>query len=288
MTRIAALTHVRKDDFFLAMWIEHYAAICGRANLHVMLDGNDWTPDVDLSGVNVQVLSGRSGMRVRDDERLSKAHLVKLEELFGRYDYVIRGDCDEFVCIDPASGLDWAEALKEVDAEGYIYCNGVDVIHDPRVECAYDPARPVLSQRSFGVVQKHYFKPNIMSRAIPTSAGGHRADGPVVVSRHFMMFHLANMDEGIFVERIRTRVEDASKGSYDIHAQGRRDVSSVVETCTDPLPFDEGLMRGRIQISTRGRKPIVFRPQKFREGNVEIFGLKAFLVRLDPRLSALI
>lgn len=288
MTRIAALTHVRKDDFFLAMWIEYYSAICGRSNLHVMLDGDDWMPDVDLSGLQVEVLGGRQGLRVRDDARLSVAHTRKLERLFETYDYVIRGDCDEFVCIDPDSNLTWAEALEETKEHGYIYCNGIDVVHDTRFESAFGPARKVLEQRRNGVVQKLYFKPNIMSRAVATSSGGHRADGPVVVSEHFYMFHLANFDETVFSERIQTRLSDAKGGSYDSHAVSRRRVSEVVESCASPMQFDDGVARGRYQLTTRGNKPVVYRPQKFRDGNVEFEGHKGFLVHIDPRFSAVI
>ncbi len=288
MVKIATLTHVRKDDFFLAMWIDYYAGICGRSNLHVLLDGDDWTPDLDLSGLQVEVLTGREGLRVRDDARLAEAHTRTLERLFQDYDYVIRGDCDEFVCIDPNANLTWAEALHETKEHGYIYCNGVDVIHDPRSEPAFDPARTVLSQRTYGVVQKPYFKPNVMSRPIVTSGGGHRADGPVVVSDHFFMFHLANFDEAVFAGRMQMRLSDASGGSYDSHAVTRRRVSDTIESCDTPLPFDDGVSRGRHQLITRGSKPVVYRPQKFQDGNVEIEGQKAYLVTLDPRFDAVI
>lgn len=288
MTKIAALTHVRKDDFFLQMWVDYYATVCGRSNLHVLLDGDDWEPDVDLRGVQVEVLTGREGLRVRDDARLAEAHTRLLPQLFNTYDFVIRGDCDEFVCIDPASNLSWGDALEETREHGYVYCNGVDIIHAPQSEQAFDPAGYVLQQRRYGVVQKNYFKPNVMSRPIATSAGGHRADGPVVVSNHFFMFHLANFDEDVMVDRLRMRQSDASGGSYDSHVVTRRRVSETLATCDAPLSLDDGVARGRYQLTTRGNKPVVYRPQKFRDGNVQIEGQNAYLVELDPRFDTII
>lgn len=288
MTKIAALTHVRKDDFFLAMWVDYYSKICGRSNLYVLLDGDDWTTSVDLSGVQTQVVTGREGLRIRDDTRLALAQTRTLETLFAQYDYVFRGDCDEFVCLDPKSNLDWPEALEETKEHGYIYCNGVDVIHDPANEPAYDPSRPVLAQRNYGVVHKFYFKPNIMSRPILTSSGGHRADGPVVVSNHFFMFHLANFDAEVFENRIKTRLSDAIGGTYDAHATSRRELNDALAGCDDPLEFDDGVARGRHQFSTRGAKKLVYRPQKFSEGNIVIDGHKGFLITLDARFGDII
>lgn len=97
------------------------------------------------------------------------------------------------------------------------------------------------------------------------------------------MFHLANFDEGVFAQRMQARVSDAKGGSYDSHAVTRRSVSAVIDTCDSPLDFDEGIARARIQLSTRGGKTVVYRPQKFRDGTVEFEGNKAFLVRIDPR-----
>ena len=284
MTRIAALTHVRNVDYFLALWIKYYSEICGRAHLHVMLDGDDWTSAVDLSGLQVEVLTGREGLRVRDDSRLAAAHTRKLSELFQSYDYVIRGDCDEFVCIDPAAGLSWPEALSETRAEGYVYCNGVDVIHDPTTEAAFDSRKPILAQRRNGVLHKGYFKPNVMSRAVASSAGGHRADGPVVVSAQFYMFHLANFDEGVFAQRMQARVSDAKGGSYDSHAVTRRSVSAVIDTCDSPLDFDEGIARAHPTVDTR-RQDCGLQATKVSRRNCRVRGKQGVFGPYRPTLS---
>ena len=39
--RIAAITMVRNDDFFLHKWVDYYGAQLGRENLYVYFDGED-------------------------------------------------------------------------------------------------------------------------------------------------------------------------------------------------------------------------------------------------------
>ena len=41
MKRIAALTMVRNDDFYLRKWVEYYGAQLGMANLYIYFDGRD-------------------------------------------------------------------------------------------------------------------------------------------------------------------------------------------------------------------------------------------------------
>ena len=41
MKRIAALTMVRNDDFFLRKWVEYYGSELGKENLYIYYDGED-------------------------------------------------------------------------------------------------------------------------------------------------------------------------------------------------------------------------------------------------------
>ena len=43
MKKIAALTMVRNDDFYLRKWVEYYGAQLGRENLYIWFDGTDQT-----------------------------------------------------------------------------------------------------------------------------------------------------------------------------------------------------------------------------------------------------
>ena len=41
MKRIAALTMVRNDDFYLEKWVEYYGGQLGKENLYIFFDGTD-------------------------------------------------------------------------------------------------------------------------------------------------------------------------------------------------------------------------------------------------------
>ena len=53
--RIAALTMVRNDDFFLERWIGYYGKVLGRENLYVFFDGKDQTVPEFCAGVNAEL-----------------------------------------------------------------------------------------------------------------------------------------------------------------------------------------------------------------------------------------
>ena len=50
--RIAVLTTIRGEDFFLEKWIEYYGAQFGRKNLYVIVDGHDQDLPDDIRDVN--------------------------------------------------------------------------------------------------------------------------------------------------------------------------------------------------------------------------------------------
>ena len=125
-----ATTHVRHDQFFLAKWLAHYGAIVGRENLFVTLDGDDWQPGVDLTGIGgVEMLTDTPDKRVRHDRFIAKhmSNRVQAIRRAGRYVHAIRTDVDEFVVLDPATGLDWEGALADHRARGYAFATSGEV-----------------------------------------------------------------------------------------------------------------------------------------------------------------
>ncbi|WP_343079992.1 glycosyltransferase family 2 protein [Ostreiculturibacter nitratireducens] len=210
-----ALTHARQESFFLEKWIHHYSQIVGRENLYVTLDGSDWTPDVDLTGVNVEVIEDAPRARIRNDRFIASEMSKRANGLRKRYRYVLRMDVDEFVVLDPAAHLDWDEALGEVDDDGYIFAIGIDVIQRGADLSPADRTSPILAQRPFGVVSGLYTKPFAISRWNNWAGGGHRLiNRPVKISNNFVLFHLALADLNIAQERHSARGGDAQHNSF--------------------------------------------------------------------------
>lgn len=235
---VCALTHVREETFFLQKWIDHYGAIVGHENLYVVLDGSDWEPRVDLSGVNVQIMEGSPRERFRNDRFVAKEMSRRAHLLRKKHNYVLRTDCDEFVVVDPASGLDWPEALTEIDAEGYIFALGVDVIQTGTGLSPVNPERPILAQRPYGLVSGLYSKAIAISRWNNWAGGAHRLiNRPVRISQHFVLFHMALSDYAIAQERHAGR---GGQGQHDSHVSYIDERFAVIDAAAQWPVADEG------------------------------------------------
>lgn len=132
--------------------------------------------------------------RVRIDRRMQREQLDLIARIFEDlgYDYVLKGDCDEYVVPDPLLGTTIHEAVREADLAGAVYSSGINVLHDTSCEPALDPHKDVMSQRHFAVLSQSYCKVNLLARTgyeqgIRTNPGGHRVAGslPVHASQSF-------------------------------------------------------------------------------------------------------
>jgi hypothetical protein len=217
-----ALTHVRHESFFLAKWIAHYGALVGRENLYVVIDGDDWEPDVDLTGIQTEVLHDAPRRRIQNDRFMAKEMSGRANALRKRYDFVIRGDCDEYVVIDPEAGRDWPAALEELGEAGYVFALGVDMVQGGDETAPIDRAAPILGQRRRGFVADTYTKPFVISRWNNWAGGAHRLlNRPVRISGHFVLFHMALADQGVAQERLAARGGTAQHASFVGHQMDR-------------------------------------------------------------------
>lgn len=240
-----ALTHVRHESFFLAKWIAHYGAIVGRQNLFVVIDGDDWEPDVDLTGISVEVVTGAPRQRIRNDRWIAKELSARANRLRKKYAHVIRGDVDEYVVIDPTSGLDWPDAFGELGDQGYIFAMGVDMVQSAPETAPLDRAAPILGQRRHGYVADRYSKPFVISRWNNWAGGAHRLlNRDVRLSRHFFLFHMALCDRDIGQERLAARGGLAQHSSFVEHQTQRLDAVGMQD---EPIAWDEALTLAHTQ-----------------------------------------
>ena len=219
-----ALTHVRHESFFLERWIAYYGAIVGRENLYVVIDGDDWVVDVDLDGITVETVTEAPRRRIQNDRWIAKEMSSRANALRKNYEFVIRGDVDEYVAIDPASGLNWPQALAELGDAGYIYALGVDMVQDDSEPTPIDRKAPILGQRMHGFVSDRYSKPFVISRWNNWTGGAHRLiNREVKLSQHFVLFHMALADKSVAQERMAARGGTTQHASFVEHQQARLD-----------------------------------------------------------------
>lgn len=235
-----ALTHIRHERYFLEKWIAHYGPIVGgREHLHVVVDGDDWAPDVDLTGINVEVLLDAPRRRIKNDQFMAKEMSRRANRLRKRYEHVIRGDVDEYVVIDPESGMDWPQAMEELGEDGYVFALGCDVVQSPTETAPVDRGAPILGQRRAGFMADRYTKPFVISRWANWAGGAHRLlNRPVKISDHFVLFHLALSDQTVAEERMAARGGKTQHKSFVGHQSDRLAAISD-EGLSEPLDWAE-------------------------------------------------
>lgn len=235
-----ALTHVRHEGFFLEKWIAHYGAIVGRENLHVVIDGEDWEPEVDLTGIKTEILRDAPRRRIQNDRFMAKEMSSRANTLRKSYTHVIRGDCDEYVVIDPEAGLGWPEALEELGEDGYIFALGIDMVQAAEETGAVLRDQPILGQRRFGYVADTYTKPFVISRWNNWAGGAHRLlNRPVRISGHFVLFHLALADQGLAQDRLTARGGAGQHPSFVGHQTDRLNTIGGAELSKGRLDYAE-------------------------------------------------
>lgn len=209
MKRIAALTMVRNDEFFLRKWVEYYAAALGKSNLYVFLDGLDQNIPDFCKGVNIKAVEHIEGnVRQADRGRIDFLSERAAELFAGGYGMVIGTDVDEFLVVDPSLGKTLPEFLS-AQAEGRrcpsISGLGVDVGQKIGEETAIDPDRPFLSQRHYARLSTRYSKSTVLLRPVQWGSGFHRTRrGDFRICEGLYLFHFGCVDLG----RIRDKMQD--------------------------------------------------------------------------------
>lgn len=279
---IKVVTNVRTDSFFLSLWVHYYGALFGRENLHIMLDGDDWAPDCDLTGVQLHTVTDvprERHLRLGFTSRWQSRHAASL--LRRGADVVLRTDIDEFVAVDPRAGTDLPSLLAAQPAASAWAALGLDVIQAP-TEPILQPDAPILGQRRHAILTREYSKLVAIRKPVPWTGGFHRARHTAIdIPPDLLLFHLALFDRDVAAKRIRDRKTTAEHATQADHIANR--LNLFAETTLAPtLPFDAVRDAAHRHIST----PIPSRsgphPGTIPDGNVP----RGYLVQLPDRLAS--
>ena len=276
MKRIAALTMVRNDDFYLCKWVEYYGAQLGKENLYIFFDGTDQVIAPFCEGTHAQ-LHEKIGTQVVSAE---KGRLKFLSEqaaaLLGQgYDLVIGVDADEFIVVDPKLGLSLPEFLETRRIGVSLSALGLDFGQKLGEEGDITDERPFLEQRHYAQIGTRYTKPSIVAKPCVWGSGFHRIKGHNFhIAKDLYLLHFGYFD----MKRLQDRFQDADRLSqgWGAHMQKR---ARTIRYATD-LPardFDRWTRFARIcQTLCRPpyalNKPAMFElkivvriPERFRE-----------------------
>lgn len=152
--KICAITMVYRDYWALAQWYGHFAGLLGPGNLFVITHGADARiaaicPGASVIAVPRDDLQGFDRMRGRLLNGIQSG-------LAAVYDWVIRTDADEVICLDPARHSSLADCLAAQTAPA-VFALGLnlgEIAGDPGLE----DGDSVFARRRTAVFSGHYSK----------------------------------------------------------------------------------------------------------------------------------
>ena len=274
MKRIAAITMVRNDDFFLLKWVEYYGRELGRENLYIYFDGLDQQIPVFCAGTHAEAVE-KIGTQVISAE---KGRLKFLSEVAARllsagYDLVIGTDADEFLVADPRLGKSLAEYLSDTPVRGSLSGLGLD-LGQKDGEADVTGERPFLQQRHYAVIGPRYTKPSVLSEPLTWGSGFHRVKGRNFhIGKDLYLLHFGYFDRALLQARFGDR--DRLAQGWGEHMQRRAQATAIVNR-RKPRPFDRGCAFARRlqrilrppyawnKPSMMGLKLVVEIPERFR------------------------
>ena len=215
MKRIAALTMVRNDEFYLRKWVEYYGRELGRENLYIFFDGIDQRVPDFCEGCYTH-------LRERNPQHVVKAEKDRLGYLSERaavlmneegYDLVIGTDADEFLVVDPALGVSLADYLGGLKICTSVSALGIDVGQHLDCEGVIDGSRPFLEQRHYAYICSRYTKPSVIARPVRWGSGFHRVKRhDFRIDKNLFLFHFGSIDLKMIEDRM---------GNMDLVSTGR-------------------------------------------------------------------
>ena len=237
MRRIAALTMVRGDAFYLRKWIAWYGGQLGEENLYILLDGRDQPRPEGCPKAHVIPCDRVAGQVARADKGRIDRLSDEAAKLFAAgYDLVIGTDADEMLAVDPRTGMGLAEFLSGLDVPTAVSGLGLDVGQRLGEEGDITADRPFLSQRRYAQLGTRYTKASVLGQPLRWGSGFHRVKGcNLHIVKDLYLFHFGYFDE----KRLRERFADGDRlvQGWERHLRKRSRTIRLV-TRKKALDFD--------------------------------------------------
>ncbi|MDF1726158.1 MAG: glycosyltransferase family 2 protein, partial [Sulfitobacter sp.] len=225
--KVAVLTTVRDDDWFLKKWVDYYGGFFGREALYVINHGNQESVREIAAGANLFAIPDTQ--RVAFNPLRWRTQNFLLSALRQWYDHVIVCDVDEFIVIDPASGDDLGSYMMKAKKRRVRTAIGLEVLHLPGQE-KEGVETSILGPRRHAQLSHWYCKPCIISRRTKLSRGGHYCSWEgIELPEPLYLFHMKFCDFDLYADTLDRRNEM-------VRSMG---VSDVKETTTNRQWFAE-------------------------------------------------
>ena len=207
--RIAAITMARNDEFFLSRWIKYYGDRIGTENLYIYLDGLDQTIPENAGNAHITKLPHTDMSRAVGDKYRIGLMSDLAKKLFNEYDIVIGCDCDEFLLVDPDTGMNLAEYLSSKKIHTTLSGLGLDIGQHMNCEKPLDPSKPFLSQRGYALLSTRYTKPVVLNKPVSWGSGFHSINGHNFhIDPNLYLLHFGAVDMDMLVAKAANRGPD--------------------------------------------------------------------------------
>lgn len=152
--KICAITMVYRDYWALAQWVRHYARQVGIENTYIVVHGPDQRVHDIASGANIWTIprDNLDGFDRRRNKMLNRFQSGLLQF----YDWVIRTDADELICVDPDQHGSLRALLGET-TEDAVFSIGLNVFEQASENEVPDGVS-VFSCRDAAVITGNYSK----------------------------------------------------------------------------------------------------------------------------------
>lgn len=194
--KICAITMVYRDYWALSQWYAHYSRHLGSDNLFIVAHGSDPKIAALCPRANVIVVP-RTDLTGFD--RMRGQLLNSIQDGLGViYDWVIRTDADELVCVDPAHYASFAALFGSHRRSNALFALGMNVAEDIEDD-TLKPTDAALTKRSNAVFSGHY------SKAWAVKRGTHLIRHGIGLTKDAVM----EMPEGVYLAHLKYASIDA-------------------------------------------------------------------------------
>ncbi|APX13445.1 glycosyltransferase family 2 protein [Tateyamaria omphalii] len=184
---------VYRDYFALTQWVRHYSNQLGIENLFIVAHGHDPKVNEIAAGANIWTIP-RDNLEKFDRRR--NWMLNKFQSgLLKFYDWVIRTDTDELICVDPDKHDNLKDLLAK-QSDDAVFAIGLDLFEDLD-DSEIVQEQPVFNQRKSVIITGNYSKAWAVKSAIPLMRHG------VAIAQDGERTHSYVFPDGVYLVHIK-------------------------------------------------------------------------------------
>lgn len=276
MKKIAAVTMVRNDEFFLRKWVEYYSKELGPENLYVFFDGLDQDLPDFCKDINATKVEKIGNSRTKSDKGRINFISDKAAELFEKgYDLVVGGDADEYLVADPEVAGSLKEFLTGRKKISTLSGLGLDFGQKLGEEGPLHEEKPFLEQRRFARISTRYTKASVITKGCRWGSGFHRVKGKNFhICDNLYLMHFGYSDMGMLERRLndKSRLSDGWSGHIHKRSKTIRFVNKIKSRSLDSVKRAAFILETMVRPPYAWNKPglfglkiIVEIPRRFRQ-----------------------